>query len=135
MITGRKIGDIVGMRIILADDQPEVRSALRLLLEEKTGIKVIADASTSTELLRQVRACCPDLILLDWELPGSEPEKLVKLLHKTCSSLYIIALSSRPQMKPVALKAGVLHFICKSEPPEQLLAALDNCYNKLEGAV
>jgi DNA-binding NarL/FixJ family response regulator len=120
------------MRIILADDQPEVRSALRLLLEEKAGIQVIADASTSSELLLQVRSCCPDLILLDWELPGLDPEKLVKLLLKICTSLYIIALSSRPQMKPEAFKAGVRQFICKSEPPEQLLAALDNCYNILE---
>lgn len=118
------------MRVILADDQPEVRSALRLLLEEKPGITIIAEASTSKELLSQARVGCPDLLLLDWELPVSEPEELVKLLHQICPQLSIIALSSRPQMRPTALKTGIRYFVCKSEPPEQLLMALDNCYNK-----
>ncbi len=118
------------MRILIADDQPAVRSALRLLLEEKTGLNIIAEASASTELLWQVRSTCPDLLLLDWELPDAEPTELVKLLHRLCPVLIIIALSSRPQMKNLALKAGVHYFICKSDPPEQLLDVLDNCYNR-----
>jgi DNA-binding NarL/FixJ family response regulator len=118
------------MRVILADDQPEVRSALRLLLEEKPGIQVLAEASTTRELLQQVRDNCPDLLLLDWELPGNDPAGLISLLRALCPQLTVIALSSRPQAKPAAVEAGVRHFICKSEPPEQLLTALDNCYNR-----
>lgn len=118
------------MRVILADDQPEVCSALRLLLEEKPGINVLSEVGNTYELLRQVQASCPDLILLDWELPGASSKELVPLLHTLCPHLEIIALSSHPQMKPAALKAGVRHFICKSEPPEQLLTALENCYNR-----
>jgi DNA-binding NarL/FixJ family response regulator len=118
------------MRILVADDQPEVRSALRLLLEQKTGINAIIDASTEAELIRQVRSACPDILLLDWELPGAESDELVKMLHKLCPDLAVIALSSRPQVKPTALKTGIRYFICKSEPPEQLMRALDNCYNE-----
>jgi DNA-binding NarL/FixJ family response regulator len=120
------------MRAIIADDQPEVRSALRLLLAEKAGIQVVADASTSADLLEQVHSACPDLLLLDWELPDTRPGDLVQQLRKLCPLLVIVALSSHPQMKNQALQTGVRYFICKSEPPEQLLAVLDNCYNKTE---
>ncbi len=118
------------MRVILADDQPEVRSALRLLLEEKPNMKVMAEVSNMKELEQQVRSICPELILLDWELPGIDPANLVSLLHSRCPGLAVIALSSRPQMKMAAIEAGVRHFICKSEPPERLLMALENCYNE-----
>jgi DNA-binding NarL/FixJ family response regulator len=112
------------MRVIIADDQPEVRSALRLLLEEKPGVKIVDEASSSYELLKKVRETCPELILLDWELPGTAPVELISLLQARCQRLAIIALSSRPQMRKAALEAGVQDFICKSDPPEDLLNAL-----------
>ena len=119
------------MRVIVADDQPEVRSAMRLILEEKPGIRVVGEASTSYELLRQVRAICPDLILLDWELPGTNSEDLLSELQNLCPHLSIVALSSRPQMRQAALEAGAWNFVCKSEPPEQLINALDSyCCNE-----
>jgi DNA-binding NarL/FixJ family response regulator len=115
------------MRIIVADDQPDVRSALKLLLEERPGVVVEGEASNFLELFRQVKNMCPELVLLDWELPGTKPEELISALHNLCPQLEIIALSSRPQMRKIALEAGVSEFVCKSDPPENLLTALDNC--------
>lgn len=119
-----------GMRVILADDQPEVRSALRLLLGEKPGVNVIGEADTSFELLWQVKSNCPDLILLDWELPGTRPKELLSVLRMLCPLLSIIALSSRPQERQNALTAGASDFVCKSDPPEMLSTALNNCYRR-----
>ena len=61
------------MRVLLADDQPQVRSALRLLLEEEPGLSVVDEVVSAGELLSRVEVTCPDLILLDWELPGLRP--------------------------------------------------------------
>lgn len=122
------------MRIIVADDHPEVRSALRFMLEEKPDNNIVGEASTSYELLWQVSARKPDMILLDWELPGTKPEELLSILLKLYPKLLVIALSNRPQMRQAAIEAGALSFVSKSEPPEYLLAALNNCYHnpKLE---
>jgi DNA-binding NarL/FixJ family response regulator len=113
------------MRVVVADDQPDVRSALRLMLEEKSGITQVTEVSTSQELLVRVKSNCPDLVLLDFELPGTRPEELLKSLRLLCPGIKIIALSSRPQMKQMALKYGADTFVCKSDPPEILLKALD----------
>lgn len=115
------------MRIIVADDQAKVRSALRLVLEEQSGIEILGEAVDSTGLLDWVKAVCPDLILLDWELPGLPSAALLPLLHYYCSDLKMIALSSRPEIEQTALAAGAHAFVCKTDPPEQLLAQLHAC--------
>jgi DNA-binding NarL/FixJ family response regulator len=113
------------MKVMVADDQPDVRSALRLMLEEKPGITQVSEVSTAHELILGLKNSCPDLVLLDWELPGTKPDELLKILRRLCSGVKIIALSSRPQMKQIALDFGADDFVCKSDPPETLLSALD----------
>jgi DNA-binding NarL/FixJ family response regulator len=111
------------MHILLADDQAEVRSALRLLLEQEPGIAVVGEAAEAGMLLTQEAACLPDLVFLDWELPGSQATKLLRVLRSR-SHLIVIALSGRPEARQAALDAGADAFVSKGDPPEQLLATL-----------
>jgi DNA-binding NarL/FixJ family response regulator len=53
------------MRVLLADDQAKVRSALRLLLMHEPEVEIIGEAVDSTGLLDWVKVVCPDLVLLD----------------------------------------------------------------------
>ena len=113
------------MRIMLADDQLKVRFALRVLLERQPGLKVISEAASAEELLSRLEKTCPDLLLLDWEL--GEPDELIPALRALCPQLLIIALSGRSEARAPALGAGVDGFVSKVDPPEQLLAAVNNC--------
>jgi DNA-binding NarL/FixJ family response regulator len=114
------------MRVMVADDQSDVRSALRLMLEEKPGISLVSEAGSSQDLIMRVKADCPDLVLMDWELPGTRGDELLKTLKKVCPGVKVIALSSRPQMRRTALECGADKFVCKSDPPETLLSAIDH---------
>ena len=58
------------MRILIADDQVRVRQALRVLLAQQPGLRVIGEAADGAELLAQVGVKAADLALVDWELPG-----------------------------------------------------------------
>ena len=51
------------MRILLADDEPKVRQALRLLLEQQNGVTVIGEAGQAWEALAQLGAHAPDVLL------------------------------------------------------------------------
>ena len=113
------------MQVILADDQAKVRSALRLLLEHQPNVKILGEAVDTTGLLDWVTAMCPDLVLLDWELPGLPAAALLPLLHDHCPDLGVIALSSRPETRQAALEAGADAFASKGDPPERLLMAMD----------
>jgi DNA-binding NarL/FixJ family response regulator len=123
-----------GMRVLLADDQAQVRSALRLVLELEPGLKVVGEAAGAKELLTKAEATCPNLVLLDWELPGLKAancstksgQSLLNALRERCPLLKVIALSGRPESRRMALTAGVDVFISKGEPPDQLLAAVSD---------
>lgn len=112
------------MRILLADDQGAVRSALRLLLEEQPEWRVAGEAADATALLQAIDNREIDLILLDWELPGLAMSRLLAYLRYESPEVWVVALSSRPEAKASALAAGVDRFVSKSAPPEQLVSAL-----------
>ena len=114
------------MNILLADDQPQVRSALRLLLEQELEVQIAGEAANAQELLLQAAAVHPDAILLDWELPGLSAFDGVLSVRQAYPYARIVALSSRPEARQAALHAGADRFVCKGDPPEWLLAALDS---------
>ena len=114
------------MRVLLADDLAAVRSALALLLEQEVDLQVVDQVSGATDLLQSVAQSVPDVILLDWELPGMPASALVRELRQAYPQLCIIALSSRPEAETEAMLAGVDAFIDKFTPPEAVLGAFDS---------
>ena len=114
--------------ILLADDQPHVRSALRLLLEQESGARIVGQVENAADLLAKCRALGPDVILLDWELPGMGTLDGLAPVRQACPSAHIVALSSCPQVGPQALQAGADAFVCKGDPPEQLWNALHDWF-------
>jgi DNA-binding NarL/FixJ family response regulator len=115
------------MRVFLADDQTRVRSALRLLLEQEPGLSVVGEAAEAEDMLAQTEATQPDLVLLDWELPGLRTDDRLSVLRALCPQLKVIALSGQPEARRAALSAGADAFVSKGEPPERLLAAVEDC--------
>jgi DNA-binding NarL/FixJ family response regulator len=117
------------IRVLLADDRPEVRSALRLLLEQDPQTwRVVGDAADLKSLLELARSISPDVVLLDWELAGLRSPKdgagAIARLRKLRPNLTVIALSGRSDVCPTALAAGADAFVSKCDPPDGLLGAL-----------
>jgi DNA-binding NarL/FixJ family response regulator len=112
------------MRILLADRQSRVRSALRLLLEQHDETFLVTEASDGAAVLAGIRDMCPDLLLLDWELPSPCRETLIAAARQACPRLAIIVLDSQPQVREAALHGGADGFVSKNDPPEALMAAV-----------
>jgi DNA-binding NarL/FixJ family response regulator len=111
------------MRVLIADDQPSVRTALKLVLEQQ-GIDVAGDVVDSGELLAWFKTNQADLLLLDWELPDQPGKKIIPILRVRYPKLTVIVLNSRPQTRTEALSAGADGFVSKGDPPEYLLSLL-----------
>lgn len=109
------------MRIVLADDQSEVRSALRLIIEQLVGYAVVAEAADGPALLNACDRERPDVVLLDWELPGVSVTAVRALLP----DVRVVAMSARPSARTEAAEAGADAFVSKGEPPRLLIDALD----------
>lgn len=121
------------MRILLADANPKVRAALRLVLNNLATLVETCDSTDAVSLIAQITASCPDVVLLDVDLPGAQLPRppanpslaeLVQIIRTLCPVLKIIALGSSPAAKQPCLQAGADAFFCKSDPPDELLESL-----------
>ena len=114
------------MRVILADGHQNVRTALRLLIEEEPEWHIDAEAPNAKRLLSLIAQNPPDLVLLDASLPGRRMEDLLAELRRTYPQLMIIILSGRPENHRPAIHSGANAFVSKGNPPEDLLTTLHN---------
>ena len=112
------------MKILLADDNPEVRSALRLLLEQEPILAMVMEVTNTKGLLAHLRENCLMVVLLDWELPGLQSSDFLGLVRSRCPEMKVIALSSKFEARQEALAAGVDAFVSKAEPPEKILSTV-----------
>ena len=112
------------MRILLADDQTQIRSALRLLLEQAVGLSVVGEAAGVESLLALAKETHPDLLLTDWGLVNKGDTDVLRVLREDLPRLKVIALSGRPEVRQGALRAGVDAFVSKGESPQRLMETL-----------
>ena len=115
------------MRIVLADGRSKVRFALRVLLEGQEGLDVVAEAVNAEDLITKANESCPDVLLIDWDLPGLNGSKILQNLREDCPELCVIVMSGRPEASQESLDAGIKYFIHKTSPPELLLAVIEKC--------
>jgi DNA-binding NarL/FixJ family response regulator len=112
------------MRVLVADGHPEVRWALRTVVGEEPGLTMAGEVSDAEQLVQQARTLRPDIILLEWELPGQPGEDLLAALGSTSHGVRVIVLSRHPEAKRAALAAGADAFVSKADGPQEFLAAL-----------
>jgi DNA-binding NarL/FixJ family response regulator len=115
------------IHVLLADRQPKVRFALRVLLERQPGVVVVGEALNADEHISPTKPKRPDLILLDWDLPGLTAAGSLSFLRKICPEMSVIALSGHAEARQGALGAGADAFASKVDPPERLLAKIHEC--------
>lgn len=120
------------MRILVADGDVRVRSALHVLLLQEPGPIVVAECPDLDSLVEQLRAFRPHLVLLDWDLPGRPAPALLFGRHAYAAHSKLIVLGRRPEARQPALAIGADDFVYKGDPPETLLAA---CRRVLSGAI
>jgi len=109
------------MNILIGDAQPRVRFGLRLLFEQQPGWNVAAEVDDAQALLDAIHLGCPDLVLLDWELPGIPAEELLALIRQQCPCLGVVFMSGKLELRLMAMQTGADIFAYKADPPEKLL--------------
>lgn len=114
------------LRILLADDQERVRYALRALLRQQPGWKVIGEADNARDLLALAEVLEPDLVLLDWNLPDMTGELVMLSLRKIYIGLPVIVISGQIEVKKEAFEAGANAFFSKADSPDQLVDTIQN---------
>ena len=111
------------LRILIADKNRDSRSALALLLETRLGATIVGEATTMERLLEQAALTHPDVVLLDWKLPGKPEADRIVVMRSVAPGARVIVISARPEAASQA--AGADAFVNKTDPPERILAVLE----------
>ncbi|NEK87721.1 response regulator transcription factor [Blastococcus saxobsidens] len=104
------------IRILLADDENLIRSALAALLALEDDLEVVAEAASAAEALALARAHAPDVAVLDLQLPDRDGISLAAELAAVVPGcgLVIVTGHGRPGHLKRALEAGVRGFLPKT---------------------
>jgi len=117
-------------RILVVDDEPQIRRVMRVTLSEKGY--AITDARSGEEALEKLRAERQDLILLDMNMPGMGGLEACRRIRAT-SDVAIIMLTVRDQEtdKVQALDAGADDYVTKPFNSNELLARIHAALRRL----
>lgn len=114
------------IRILLADDHPIVRDGLRAVLSTQLDFEVVGEAETGAQVLEQVDALQPDLLLLDLEMPQGDGVETLKELAQTNRPVRTIIFTAFDTDDRIveAVRAGAKGYLLKGAPRAELFNAI-----------
>nr|WSY49037.1 response regulator transcription factor [Streptomyces sp. NBC_00886] len=96
------------IRLLIADDEDLLRSALAALLQLEQDLTVVAEASTSTEAVRLAHEHRPDIAVLDLEMPPTDGLRAAEEIRAELpTQIVLVTRHARPAVLRRALAAGV----------------------------
>ncbi|MGW5645004.1 response regulator [Saccharopolyspora sp. NPDC003752] len=116
------------IRVLIADDQAAVRSALRLVLDTTPGVRVVAEAADGAEAIRQARSRRPDVAVVDIRMPRLDGIAVIRTLTAPDAAHVpaVIALTTFDLDEYLfeALRVGATGFLLKDNNPQLLVDAV-----------
>jgi DNA-binding NarL/FixJ family response regulator len=112
-------------RIVLADDQPEVRDGFRLILDSHPDLVVVGEAGDGGAALDLVRVLRPDLVVADIRMPHRDGLWLCReLAGDDAVRVLVVTTFDNDAYVAEALRHGAAGFLLKRSRPELLIEAV-----------
>ncbi|MCX5080700.1 response regulator [Streptomyces sp. NPDC001939] len=114
------------VRVVLADDQPLVRSGLRVLISDTPDLEVVGEAANGEEAVRLAQEVGPDVIVMDIRMPGMNGIEATSLVTSGPGATRVLVLTTFDEDEYVygALRAGASGFAVKDMALDDILAAI-----------
>jgi DNA-binding NarL/FixJ family response regulator len=112
--------------VALADDQPLVRSGLRMILEGESDMEIVGEAVDGAEAVALTAAARPDVLLLDVQMPGVDGLEALAQITATPVTTRVLMLTTFDLDEYVyrAMRGGASGFLLKDMPGEDIAAAV-----------
>ncbi|HTY72688.1 MAG TPA: response regulator transcription factor [Actinomycetes bacterium] len=113
----------MSVRVVLVDDQPVVRSGLRMILQAQPDLEVIGEAADGVEAIEVIAASDPDVVLMDIQMPTLDGIETTRRLRASGSRARVLVLTTYALDAYVfdALQAGAAGFLLKTDPPQTIV--------------
>ena len=114
------------VRVVLADDQPLVRAALRMVITDAADIEVVGEAGDGGEAVEVAGRERPDVVVMDIRMPGLDGIEATRRISQRVPGTHVIVLTTFDHDDYVygALRAGASGFLVKDMALDDILAAI-----------
>ncbi len=115
------------MDILLVDDHEVLRAGVRRLLDGRDGWRVCGEAGDGREAVALAAALAPDVVVLDFTLPGLNGVEATRRIREVCPEARVVLFTMHAQgaIARDALRAGATGLVVKSDGADVLLAAIE----------
>jgi two-component system response regulator NreC len=115
------------MRILIVDDSDFARTGLKVLLSGRNDCEICGEANDGKQAVIKAIALNPDLIILDYSMPGMDGLHVAQEIYKALPGAQILICTLFPsrELEKEAMKYGVKHVVSKAEMSKQLMAVLE----------
>ncbi|MGJ8744320.1 response regulator [Polaribacter sp.] len=114
------------IKILLVDDHKLLRDGLRNIIEQKSNMHIIGEASDGREAIKLCSKLLPNVIVMDVAMPGLNGIEATRQIHKNNPKIKIIGLSmhSSKQFIQSMFKAGAFGYLLKDGDSDELITAI-----------
>ena len=114
------------IRVLIADDQPLVRSGFRMVIEERPDLELVGEASDGAQAIELARELDPDVILMDVRMPNVDGVEATRHLVEAGTRARVLVLTTFDLDEYVyaAIRAGASGFLLKDVEPAELVDAI-----------
>ncbi|HUY71096.1 MAG TPA: EAL domain-containing protein [Gaiellaceae bacterium] len=114
------------LRVLVAEDDPEVRAALAELIDGEPSLKLVGAAADATEAIALAASEQPDVVLLDVRMPGGGGVTAARGISRRSPRSKVIALSGQGDRETVLqmLEAGVVGYLLKGSSVDEIVDAI-----------
>jgi DNA-binding NarL/FixJ family response regulator len=114
------------VRVVLADDQQLIRTALRMVMADIEDIEVVGEASTGAEAVRLTEQLAPDVVVMDIRMPGMDGIEATSTITAGSSAARVVVLTTFDDDDYVygALRAGASGFLVKDMALDDIIGAV-----------
>lgn len=111
------------IKLLIYEDNPQLREGLTMLIDGSEGFSVLAGYKNCNNVVAEVEAWNPDVILMDIDMPGTNGIEGLKLIRAVNDTVKVLMLTVFDDNKNVfeALKNGANGYVLKKTPPAKLL--------------
>lgn len=123
-------------RVLIADDEPHIRSLISLIVTS-LGAEVVAEAADGVEALALYRQSQPDMVLLDINMPKIDGVSVLKQIMVINNRTLVVMLTSLNALEVVkeCIDNGAWNYILKNTTAEELHKAISATWGEYMAAI
>jgi DNA-binding NarL/FixJ family response regulator len=116
------------IRVIIADDHEVVRMGIRVLLQQRQSLRVVAEANTGEEAVEQTAIHRPDVVVMDIRMPGMSGVDACRKITQQFPETRVIMLTSyaEEELLFAAIRAGASGYVLKRIGSDDLVRSIES---------